>query len=652
MGIKSTIWQVWLFITLLLSLSTAATAGSRLEPTISAEKLALTSPDKRNVLGIGVANGKPYFTLAKDNQPLLLKSPLGLQLESGPFKPFAVESFRVSQVDDTWQQPWGTKTSVRDHYNAAKLVLLENSGQHPRRLVIEFRAYNDGIALRYSLPAQDHFETSPIVAEQTTFSFAENRMASGYVKERLPTTPQPISDIETLSIPVVISGNDNLRLAIHEAGLLHSAPVEIEGNSAVTNGLRLNASPSSYKLPFSTSWRVLMIGDEPGELLMSDLLTNLSPPSQIADTSWIVPGKSLWDWRVRGGKYGDFEYKIDEPSLRRFIDFAAENGVRYVMIDANWYGPEHHATSNPFTPAENIPVPALIKYGLEKNVGFILYMNDRADKHYDLDELFRTYKEWGAAGIKYGFLKSKGQVKVKKTLRIVELAAKHKLLINFHDNPIPPTGLRRTYPNWLTREFIHGQTDGGRTFKPSGYLQMMHLNGITGPLDMSNGFYRLTDLDDHRTYVRQPVLSTVAAENARVLITYSGLVIVPDAPEEYLKKADIFEFIREMPTTWDETLVLKSDPQRELSIARRSGDAWFVGTVYDEAGGDLEMTLDFLEPGVTYQATLYEDAADAHYETNREAYAIRHKEVRRGDRINAKIAPGGGNSIWLRKKTQ
>ncbi|MGS2722621.1 glycoside hydrolase family 97 catalytic domain-containing protein [Porticoccus sp. GXU_MW_L64] len=632
----------------LLALPSAVLAGTS-APNKTTDIVTLSSPDKRNVLTAQVSDGVAWFSVRRDDKPLLLKSRLGLELADAPFTAFALHKVSHSQQDNTRKQLWGQHARVRNHFNGARMVLRETGSEQPRKLMVEFRAYNDGIALRYRLPPQDHINSSRVIGEQTVFSFADDYQVSSYRPEETPATAKSIARVNRIRPPVVLSSKGGERLAIHEAGLLDSAQLQVQGDSSLPNGLRLTSTDNQFKLPYQSAWRVLMIENKPGDLLVSNLLTNLSPPSRIADTSWIKPGKALWDWRVRGERYGDFTYSIDNPSLRRYIDFAADNNVQHVMIDANWYGPEHEATTNPFTPAKGLRIKELIDYANKKGVGFILYMNDKADLHFDLDKLFQAYSQWGAAGIKYGFMKVKGQEKVRKTLRIVELAAKHKLLVNFHDGPIAPTGLRRTWPNWLTREFVHGQGDSRRSFTPSGFLEMVHLNMIAGPLDMSNGFFKLAGLEENRNYVFEPVHSTVAAETARVLIVFSGLVILPDAPEEYLKKPDLYEFIRQMPASWDESRVLHSDPQSRITMARRSGNNWFVGTAGNEQGGDIDITLDFLEPGASYRVTLYEDAADTHFKTNPEAYRIREKTVARGDIIRANIAPGGGHAMTLKK---
>jgi alpha-glucosidase len=450
-----------------------------------------------------------------------------------------------------------------------------------------------------------------------------------------------------LLIPAVLTSKNLPALAIQEAGRLETAMVQLETVAGSSEVAVVSDPISMSNPPSATSWRLLQIADQAGDLITSQALINLSPKSRIEDTSWIKTGKSFWDWRVRGQQYKDHTYALDNESLRRMIDFAADNNMQYVMVDANWYGHEHKVESDPFTEIDGLNIKGLINQANEKGIGFILYLNDKASVNHNLDKLFETWASWGSAGVKYGFLKMKGKEKVIKTLKIVELAAKHKLLINFHDGPIVPSGLRRTYPNWLTREAVHAQADGRETFTPTGFVEMAHVNALAGPLDMSNGFFKLDGLKDNRKYVRSDVNSTVAGEVARSLIVYSGLIIFPDAPEEYLRKKDLFEFLEAMPATWDESKVLSSDINQYIITARRTVDDWFIGAAINEEGGNLPLKLDFLADNQRYQAKIYADAANTHYIKNREAYEIKTIEVKKGDFLQMKLAPGGGQAIWI-----
>lgn len=613
------------------------------------EEYTLSSPDKKvSVLLSWDTNLSPQFSVTLNNQLVVLPSPLDLiPRHAKPVEHDLV--WRSEQtIDEVWPLPWGQFNQAHNNYKNAEFHLV-NKETHQVISTLEFRVFNDAVAFRHKFdestsPSNSTFD------EVSHFNFASDAAAWGYRAQHNPKQVVSLlsSHSETLQPPIALAGLALPSMAIQEAGRLETSIIQLttlkegSGLAVVSDPIQLHHSPSS------TSWRVLQLADKAGELITAQTLMNLSPPSRLSDTSWIQTGKSFWDWRVRGARYGAHTYALDNESLRRMIDFAAENGMQHVMIDANWYGPEHNVSSNPFTEIEGLNIRQLIAEADEKGVGFILYLNDKASVNYDLDKLFETWSNWGAAGVKYGFMKLNGADKVRKTVRIVELAAKHKLLINFHDDPIPPSGLRRTWPNWVTREAVHGQTDGKRSYTPSGFIEMAHVNALAGPLDMSNGFFQLDGLKQSRKYVRSEVYSTLASELARTLVIFSGLIILPDAPEEYLQKQELFAFLKAMPTTWDESRVLSSDIQHHIVTARRSDEEWFIGAVINEEGGTLPLKLDFLKPNQLYKARIFSDTAETHYKTNREAYQIQTIQVQKGDSIPMTLAPGGGQALWLK----
>ena len=236
-----------------------------------------------------------------------------------------------------------------------------------------------------------------------------------------------------------------------------------------------------------------------------------------------------------------------------------------------------------------------------------------------------------------------------KAIGVIEAAARHQLIIDIHEGKSHPTGLQRTYPNLLATQFCHSQMDAKRSFLPSDFLRTIFVHMLAGPLDMVNGYFDLDNLSDRENGRTSEVYSTVTTEIARILITYTGLTVLPDAAEEYMEKDDLFEFVRRLPNApWDETLVLNAEFGEHVTVAKRHGREWFVGSVIDEDGGTLKIDLAFLEPGVTYEATTYENAPDSHYMTNREAYDVQNLVVSSADVLNAVMAPGGGHAIWLR----
>lgn len=623
-------------------------ACDSVQPELS-DSVSIASPDNRIEMTLSwKGQGSPQYSLTYDGEPVLVDSVVDLKIVNGENKEHDLVILSTDSVDEAWSLPWGQFNQSRNHYNSLRFNLIEADSKNILS-TLEVRLFDDALAMRHSFESTTVTSNSQL-NEVFHYNLASDASVWSFNGEQQPKYKKSLIDAkqESLEIPLLIKGERLPTLAIQEASRLETAMIHLQ-TGQMDKQLSVVSKPlSTSNLPSSNAWRVLQIADSTKELLTSQTLVNLSPPSRIDDPSWIRTGKSLWDWRVRGAQYGSHIYQLDNESLLKMIDFAAANGMQYVMIDANWYGPEHLASSSPFTEIDGLSIRHLIKQANEKGIGFVLYLNDMASVNFDLDELFKTWSSWGAAGIKYGFMKVQGREKVLKTINIVELAAKHKLLINFHDDPVVPSGLRRTFPNWVTRESVHAQTDAGRTFSPSGFIQMAHVNALSGPLDMSNGFFKHKGLVESRNYVRQEVNSTIASELARALIIFSGLIILPDAPEEYLAKQDMFEFLQAMPASWDESKVISSDIHSHIITARRSGEQWFVGAATNEKGRQLELALDFLEAEQTYQVTQYADAVDAHYMANREAYEIQNIEVKKDDLLTLKLAPGGGQALWLR----
>jgi len=648
---------------LIAGLLLAALAGG-------AEAAELASPGGLVKVDVGLNQGNVEWSVAYNGRDVVAPSPLGLTLER-PLKRLMLLRSSVVSVDDTWKPVWDKFSRIRNHYNELTLELQE-ADVAGRRFVVVVRAYDDSVAVRYRLPEPGEV----VVAEDNThFLFAGDFTCWCANGERPNYGPQPVSQFET-AVPNPNERHFPLTLKIAEecyAAVLEAAIYDFNYFSpqgVAPHGIRTVMGRNKVTAPVDTSWRVLLLGRSPGSLITNNALVNLNPPCQIQDTSWIETGLSLWDWRGWGATAPDgFTYELDMQSWRRQIDFASKYGVKYLLLDANWYGEEFSEDSNPVTSrttlcvqneegnilfppapanwADPIDVPALIRYAAGKNVKILLYINDRAQVKYNFDETLATYKSWGAAGIKYGFMRGQGQQKVLDTRKIVEACARHQLVCDFHDGPVPPSGDRRTWPNYITREFCHAQADAKRSFNATTFCTSVFINMLAGPLDMSNGMFALNGIEKGRPRVFEPIDSTVVAEAARVLITFTGMAIVADIPEAYMAKADLFKFMGTMPMNWDETMVLDGAIGEYICTARRSGKKWWIGTACNEQGLKHPIKLDFLKKGVEYAATIYEDAPDTDFRSNRESYTVRTAMVRKGDVIDAVLAQGGGHAMFL-----
>lgn len=608
----------------------------------------LQSPDAAIEVTLEMSNNQPAFAIKQSGAAIVSTSPLGLKLNPDFEGGFTVIGTDTLSFDKTWKPVWDQFSTIRNYYQQL-IVRLQETGSRKRKMNVVVRAYNDGVAIRYEFPDAG---TYVITGDRTQFAFSGDHTSWSYNGENDPIGPSKISSMNSYKPPLVMQAGNNSYIALLEAAIFDCAPFTLNKVGGTTVGVVMGSS--TVHGPAKTSWRTLLAGSSPGALLESTLLPSLNPPCAIADLSWVKPGLCLWDWRVWGYKAADgFTYGLNVTSWLRMIDFAKDNNFKYLAIDADWYGAEGNPNSNPLTFASDKDVKKAIAYGKEKDVGLLLYINDvvRRTGTWPLQEVFAEWGKWGAAGVKYGFMQESGQSQVKVTRDIIKWCADNKLLVNFHDGPVPPSGDRRTYPNKYGVEYCHAQADALKDFKPTCFMKAVFVNMLAGPLDMGNGWYALNNARNERVRVFTDIQSTVVSETARIFCTFSGVSMIPDAPEEYAKKADLFEFLRNMPMHWDETRILNGEIGKVITMARRKGKEWFIGSVIDEKGGTVNIDLQILDEGRKYFATLYEDADNTNYISNKESYRVRKDTLEKGDIVKAKLAPGGGHCIWLRPDT-
>jgi alpha-glucosidase len=607
--------------------------------------IQLASPNNSVLVNISIKDGFLFYLLKWNNKTIIEKSRLGMELKEDFEGGFKIHSIEKSIKDTTWVPVWGKCSKIRNHYNQLILILKER-GKKSRYMKIIIRAYNDGIAFRYSFPLQKGLKEFKVVTDKTQFNFTEDYVAWAPNGEHHNLGPWLLSEFNNPKIPFTIKVNPNCYIAIHEAAKFEFADFTLSSKKGSVN-FTANMDESNLKSPTKSSWRVIMIGESAGDLLESNLLVNLNPPCGIKDPSWIETGKSMWDWRTIGAKKDGFTYGCNTETIIKFIDFASENNIKYILLDAGWRG------KDPITPKKGLDLKYILKHSKEHNIKIILYYDEKGiykNHNIEFERILSTYHKWGVAGIKYGYLDEEPQKKVKKMMMIVDLCAKYKLFIDFHDNPLPPGGERRTYPNILTREYCHAQADARRAFLPVTMVTAVFVNMLGGPLDMNNGYYELNEIvgvQGDREKIGEQIRSTVVSETARCLVTFSGLVILPDHDKAYKEKNDLFEFIKNMPTNWDETKILNSSIGNYITVARRKGREWFVGSLTNGQRRRLKIPLKFLED-TRYKITIYKDDNITHYLTQKEAYKIEEREVTPRDTITAEMAPGGGYCIWVR----
>lgn len=613
------------------------------------------SPDGRLICTIENVNDSLFICLNSQGVNIIKKSPLLVDLNGENIK-WTVQSSNESSWKDTVKMSLGEKALSVSDVNQ-NVISLKGSTVENKNIEAELylRALDGVLAYRLNILS---LQKKNIIEEKS--KIFQSSLSTEYFMSNGEREPLGNLNIDKLSdkrkyISPVFWKNENLIVGFHESGL-NNYPYLTTRFDKDENSLNINPGKAIMDDDVEFPWRVFTIGNSWQELHNKKHVTySLNKPAD-GNFDWIKPGISMWDWRVRGCSFNNFTYGLNTESIKRFIDFCAQNGLDYCLIDDGWY-----ESDNPLKPIENIDIDDIVKYGNEKGVGLLLYYDlkymKNTHKEVDFALIAETYSKFGAKGIKYGFLGIQGtkynpQEKVRKTLDIIKIAAENKLVVDFHDSPIPFSGLERTYPNYISREFCHAQMDSRRAFTPRQFVKMACVNLFAGAMDQSNGVYELYKIKERSKGPKNEFNSTIASENARFFITHTGhLSVLLDAPEAYSNKSDMFEFVKNLPDVWDDTRYLDMDFSSHVSVARRRGDTWFLGTVYSEEGGKCNLKLDFLDKNTEYVMTLYKDADNTHYIDNKEAYEIKKLSVNNKSELIVDVTPGGGFSAILKKKT-
>jgi alpha-glucosidase len=597
---------------------------------------------------------------------LMDESVVGLKLEGHPPLGPGMSQVRVrtGKADTTYSIPVGKTSSVRDQYNSALVDLADNLG---RKLSLEIRAYDDGVAFRYIVPQQPGVAKIRIEHELTEFNYGKDATSyplildgfqSSYEDEYQMRQVTGIHPDWLVALPFLAEVPGVGWVAVTEADI-DNYPGMYLSKADKPRGLRAELSPriDSHSIAveadgsLTTPWRVLMIGDEPGRLVESNIVLNLNPASKIADTSWIRPGKSAWDWWSGEAAPGaSFKPGMNTATMKHYIDFASASGFAYMLIDAGWAkaerrGPQDYAALADITQVTpEIDMPELLRYAKEKKVGLWLWAHwTSVDKY--MDQAFPLFEKWGIAGVKIDFMNRDDQQMVNWYRRVAETAAQHHLMLDFH-GAFKPDGLRRTWPNVITREGVMGKEYlkwSART-TPVHNTTLPFTRMLAGPLDYTPGAFGNSNRANFIARNLMPMgLGTRAQELALYVVLESPLQMVSDYPEHYAGQHD-FEFIKQVPTTWDEVRVINGRPMENITVARRSGKDWYVGSITNWDSRTVRVPLSFLGEG-KYTAEIYADAPDAGENATHTEFSTR--QVDRDTVLDVRMVSGGGNAIRI-----
>ena len=639
--------------------------------------LFVESPNGENVLTFQVENGRAYYSVSKKDNEVIDKSLLGFQIanQQDLFDNFVIESFSISSNDTTWEQVWGEQQYVHNQYNELKITLGETL-EDSRQLVLVFRMFDDGLGFRYVFPEQVNLNKFQILNELTEFNLAHD--ADGWGKKAYQPDryeylykKQRVSLLkDTVHTPFTMKSKGGLHLSIHEATLTDYASMTLFRSNETKLNCDLVPWSDGVKvyaqIPFKTPWRTIQIAETAADLISSTMILNLNEPCKLDSTDWVEPAKyiGIW-WEMHLGKstWGQGpNHGATTENTKKYMNFAAEHGFNGVLVegwnygwDSNWW---ENGNDFKFTkPYPDFDIEEITRYGKEKGVDLIGHHETGAaviNYESQLEDAMAYYNKHGVRYIKTGYVNPNGvdhkewhhgQYMVRHYRNVVEEAAKNNIMLCVHE-PIKPTGIRRTYPNMMSREGARGMEfnawgpDGGNPPNHETILPFTRLLG--GPMDFTPGIFELS-LEGREN---NQVNTTLAKQLALYVVLYSPLHMAADLPENYVGQP-AFQFIKDVPVDWSETCVVNGEIGEYVTIARkdRNSDNWFLGSITNEEPRVMEIDLSFLDNNCTYQAIIYADEDDAHYVDNPKALVIQKREVNANDQLKLILAAGGGQAI-------
>ncbi len=639
----------------------------------------VSSPNAKNTITFKVTNGVAKYAVNHEETKIITPSELGFVFKNSDSLAGNFEIIEVKETtfDDTWEQVWGEKKSIRNHYNQLAVTLQETS-KTKRKLKIQFKAFDDGIAFRYIYPKQEK-DSIIIMDELTEFNLADDGDAwwiGAYQDNRYEylTTKSPVSTLDKVHTPLTIKSENGLSLSFHEANLKDYASMTL----ARTEGTHLKADLVPWadgdrvktNGSFTTPWRTLQIAKKDGNLITSYLILNLNDPNKLEDTSWIKPSKYLgiW-WGMHIGKYSFWESPIQGATTKNafeYIDYCEKLGINQLLIEGwnkgwtpAWYENAMHMFS--FTDeADNFDLVKVTDYAKSKGVSIIGYHETGSNIINYLEQIdagMALYQKVGIHDVKIGQVGSRlnmkewhhGQFGVNYYRYVLDKAVEYQLTVNFHE-PIKDTGERRTYPNMMAREGARGQeynawSDGN---PPSHTAILPFTRFLAGPMDFTPG---VLDVDIKQGYEGRDVHTTAAKQLALYVVLYSPIQMLADLPENY-DGNPAFKFLQDVPVDWEDTQVLNAEIGEYITTIRKDkySDDWYLGSLTNEKSRSIDIDLSFLDANATYEAQIYADAEGITWNKDAAKIAISAKEVKSTDNIQINLAQGGGTAIRFEKK--
>ena len=682
---------------------------------------SITSPNGQLQLNFSVnAQGEPIYELSYKGKAVIKPSKLGLELKDAPglMNGFTLANTQTSTFDETWEPVWGEVKQIRNHYNEMAVTL--NQKAQDRNMIIRFRLFDDGLGFRYEFPLSKNLNYFVIKEEHTQFAMTGDHTAfwipGDYDTQEYDYTESKLSEIrglmdgaitlnssQTTFSPTGVQTSlqmktaDGLYINLHEAALVDYSCMHLnldDKNFVFESWLTPDAKGDKGYLqaPCKSPWRTVIVSDDARDILNSKLTLNLNEPCAYEDVSWIKPvkyvgvwwemiaGKSTWAYTddLPSVKLGETDYAKTKPNgrhgatnenVKRYIDFAAENGLDQVLVEGwnegweDWFGHSKDYVFDFVTPYPDFDVKMLNAYAKSKGVKLMMHHETSASvRNYErhMDKAYQFMVDNGYNAVKSGYVGNMiprgehhyGQWMNNHYLYAVTKAAEYKICVNAHE-AVRPTGLCRTYPNLIGNESARGteyEAFGGS--KPFHTTLLPFNRLIGGPMDYTPGIFD-TKLDFMGDLPHGQVQTTLCKQLALYVTLYSPLQMAADLVENNEKHMDAFQFIKDVAVDWDDSKYLEAEPGDYITAARKAKGTnnWFVGGITDENARTANFTLDFLEPGKQYVATLYADGKDADYKENPTSYQIKKGIVTSKTKMSVKLARSGGFALSLIEAT-
>jgi len=662
----------------------------------------VTSPDGAITVALDVtAEGRPFYKVAYRGEEIVGASHLGFRFKDQPAleEGLALTGARRAAGDETWEQPWGERRIIHDRHNEM-IVDFATGEKRVRRFSVRVRVFDDGIGFRYEFPDQKAMKAAVIVNELTEFRLPEDatywwipgRRWNRY--EYLYRTTQADA-IDIAHTPMTLKTKSGAHVSIHEAALVDYAGMAL--NQQRPGIFKADLAPWSDGAlvktagAFKTPWRTIQIAPNASSLLSSSLILNLNEPNKLGDVSWVEPGKYVgvwWEMHIRDSSWGMKPvHGATTENAKRYIDFAARHGFKGVLVegwnlgwDDNWFG---NGEVFDFTkPYPDFDIDAIGAYALAKGVRLIgHHETGGAATHYErqMEAAFDLYERVGVRTVKTGYVADgggiqridadgverfewhDGQFMANHHLNVVQSAAKRKIAINPHE-PIKDTGMRRTYPNWVAREGARGQEYnawGIPPLPPEHDVILPFTRMLSGPMDFTPGIFDLrpnerapVNADLGRNSKASRVETTLAKQLALYVTIYSPIQMAADLPENYEARPAAFQFIKDVPTDWEETIGLAAEIGDFAAIARkeRGGEDWYLGAITDENARRLDLPLAFLDAGRTYVAEIYRDGPQADFEKSPYDIVIEKRDMTSADTLRLQLGRSGGAAVRFAPK--